>query len=104
MITVDNSQGVSVITLVNYDKYNPISEIEEETRNGTASDTPKKLCDNSLHGLVTQQVTHPYENDGEKRHTGDTNKKKDKEYSSQRRRNAHTCTCEGDALFSSGLK
>ena len=78
MITVDNTKGISVITLVNFDKYNG------DTLSDTPSDTLNRLNNKRLSALVThivtQQVTQILENEGKMRHTLDTNKKKEEEY------------------------
>ena len=74
MISTDVMQGVNMITLCKYEEYN-----SSDTANDTASDTDINLkinqLDNKLTQLMTQQVTQP----PKKRHTGDTNTKKDKE-------------------------
>ena len=74
MISTDVMQGVNMITLCKYEEYN-----SRDTANDTASDTDinRKInqLDNKLTQLMTQQVTQP----PKKRHTGDTNTKKDKE-------------------------
>lgn len=60
MITTDNSQGVNVITLVNFEKYN--GEVMENPLNPPPYNPPNKLIDCNLQELithlVTQQVTH----------------------------------------------
>lgn len=76
MVSVDESQGISVITLINYEKYNepnstPI-DIPTDTPNGIEISKLKELVTH----LVTQQMTHLAEN----RHTSDTNTKKGEEY------------------------
>lgn len=69
MITTDNTQGVNVITLVNYEKYNGTDEKESETKEGgnnspnnSLSNSPTQLAHNELQELVThlvtQQITH----------------------------------------------
>lgn len=69
MITTDNTQGVNVITLVNYEKYNGTDEKESETNKGSnnspnnsLSNSPTQLAHNELQELVThlvtQQITH----------------------------------------------
>ena len=78
MITVDNTKGISVITLVNFDKYNgdTLSDTPSDTLNGLNN---KRLSALVTH-IVTQQVTQILENEGKMRHTLDTNKKKEEEY------------------------
>lgn len=69
MITTDNTQGVNVITLVNYEKYNGTDEKESETKewgnnspDNSLSNSPTQLAHNELQELVThlvtQQITH----------------------------------------------
>ena len=52
MITTDNSQGVNVITLINFEKYNG------EVVDNPPSNPPNKLNDRELQGLITHLVTH----------------------------------------------
>lgn len=89
MITTDSSQGVTIITLTNYEKYNPVDP-QRDTVNDTPFDTPTELTNKelgeSVTQVVTQQATHHTENaknDAEKRHTPDTKKKKGEEYISR---------------------
>ena len=60
MITTDNSQGINVITLVNFEKYN--GEVMENPPNNPPCNSPNQLIDGNLQELVThlvtQQVTH----------------------------------------------
>jgi hypothetical protein len=60
MITTDNSQGINVITLVNFEKYN--GEVTENPPNNPPCNSPNQLIDGNLQELVThlvtQQVTH----------------------------------------------
>lgn len=73
-ITIDCSQGVSIITICKYDNYNSPSNI-----NNTGYNTPDNTDINLLikeiqalkTQLSTQEITHP-------QHTPNTNKKKDK--------------------------
>lgn len=71
MITTDDTQGVTMITLCKYDEYN-----SSDTPNDTTFDTSILMQINKLQSqvthLLTQQVTQP----SKKRHTGDTNTKK----------------------------
>lgn len=87
MITTSNLQGITLITLVNYEKYNSSPEKEEEkisvsSRSDTASDTPNSQIILELQRQVTQLVTQVSElarivseNNAEKRHTPDTKNK-----------------------------
>ena len=60
MITTDNGQGVNVITLVNFEKYN--GEVMENPLNNSLCNPPNELMNSNLQKivthLVTQQVTH----------------------------------------------
>ncbi len=90
MITTDDSQGVNVITLVNYDKYNggngttqPTntqsgSYADSEHTHNTANNTLNTLSVNDLSGLITQAITQAFENGRKVQHSGNTNKKKGK--------------------------
>lgn len=78
MITMENTQGVSVITLTNFEKYNG------DTPNGTSNGTPNTLNDMDLQTLtaqltaqVTAQVVENLQKEG---HTYGTNNKKEEEY------------------------
>ena len=83
MIAIENSQGVSVITLVNYDKYNDSVKEENGTPKDTVSDTPKDtdkyVTINKLKEIVTQIATQVVTQHTEKGHTYDTNNKKEEE-------------------------
>lgn len=74
MIEYSCSQGMNLITLVNYDKYNPLSD----TANDTASDTLNSLTKKELCEIVTQQVTQRLTQQEEKRHSSDTKNNKEK--------------------------
>lgn len=69
MISIENAQGSSVITLLNYDKYNPLGN-EQKRPPDTPFDTLNTLDANELLEKLTHLLTHP-------RHTIDTNTKKD---------------------------
>lgn len=78
MITMENTQGVSVITLTNFEKYNG------DTPNDTLNGTPKSLNSMDLQALtahlaaqVTAQVVENLQKGG---HTYGTNNKKGEEY------------------------
>ena len=77
MITMENTQGVSVITLVNFEKYNG------DTPNGTPNGTPNNLSNIDLQTLtahLTAQVTaQVMENMKKEGHTYGTNNKKEEE-------------------------
>lgn len=100
MITVESNQGVSVITLCNYDKYNsPLEEDESvckskpqkvasDTASGTPFDTENGTLNTRLisllHQYLTQQTTHlltqQTAHHNKERHTSDTKNKKEEEY------------------------
>ena len=81
MITMENTQGVSVITLTNFEKYNG------DTPNDTLHGTPKYLNSTDLQALtahLTAQVTaQVMENLQKEGHTYGTNNKKEEEYISK---------------------
>lgn len=74
MITSEVIQGMNMITLCKYEEYN-----SGNTANDTDNDTDIIKIINDLRykvtQLTTQQVTHP----PKKRHTGDTNTKKEED-------------------------
>ena len=74
MISTECVQGVNMITLCKYEEYNS-SDASGDTTNDT--DIMKIINDlqSQVTQLATQQVTQP----SKKRHTGDTNTKKDEE-------------------------
>lgn len=77
MITTSNNQGMNVITLVNFDKYNG-----NETRNppnNPLNNPPNKLADSELREFVTHLVTHLVTHPPENQPTSNPNNKKDKE-------------------------
>lgn len=60
MITVNNTQGVSVIHLTNYEEYNPqhiAVNTPANTPSNTPYNTPISLTESELQGLLTQVVT-----------------------------------------------
>lgn len=77
MITMENTQGVSVITLANFEKYN--GDTPDDTPNGT----PNYMNNNDLQALtahLTAQVTaQVMENLKKEGHTYGTNNKKEEE-------------------------
>lgn len=75
MITSENDQGTSIITLVNFDKYNPLKEDGEKP-----CDTPSDTLNNLTYSDLQELVTHIVTQQAEKRHTTDTNTKKGEEY------------------------
>lgn len=62
MITTDNSQGVTVITLKNYDKYNYQKAQSQNMASNPPDNTPNNplnnLTDSELQALVTHLITH----------------------------------------------
>ena len=76
MITIENTQGVSVITLVNFDKYNT----PPDTPFNTPSGTPNILNNNHLEQLITQVATQVVTQAMKSQHTSNTNNKKEEEY------------------------
>ena len=77
MITTDNSQGVNVITLINFEKYNgevvdnppsnppnKLNDRELQVVDNPPSNPPNKLNDRELQWLITHLVTHLHKNDG----------------------------------------
>ena len=82
MITTDNTQGVNVITLTNFEKYN--GEADYNPPNNPANNPPKGMTDNELQGyvthLVTQQVTRLLGNAANLQPTSNPNNKKEEEY------------------------
>jgi hypothetical protein len=99
MVSIDNSQGINVITLTNYEKYNgdtandtfsalneselqgrmtqQMTQPDTETDGDTANDTFSALNESELRGRMTQQMTQP-DTETDFRHGDDTKKKKDK--------------------------
>lgn len=58
MITTECLQGMNIITLVNYRKYNTPDDSPEPTTRGAPTDAPNSVCGNDLLQLLAQQVTH----------------------------------------------
>lgn len=81
MVSVDNSQGTSVITLLNYEKYNGVDEPQVNTPDNTPCNTLNNVQINELQEFVTHLVTQQLTHLVEKQHTPNTNNKKGKEYS-----------------------
>ena len=85
MITTDNAQGVNIISLVNFDKYN--GEPDCNPPCNPVNNPPKVIADSELQGLithlVTQQVTHLLGNAGNLQPTPNPNNKKEEEYISK---------------------
>lgn len=73
MVTIDNSQGMTIITLVNYDDYNT-----NDTANDTMNDTDNVLNYSKIKEIVTQVVTQQMTQLQQERHSNDTKKKKEK--------------------------
>lgn len=78
MITSEVIQGMNMITLCKYDEYNSGDTVAD-----TVADTEIMLKINQLESLVTQLTTRLVTQSSKKRHTGDTNTKKDKEYNKE---------------------
>lgn len=74
MITTDLVQGMNIITLCKYDEYN-----SGDTVNDTTIDTNIDMKINQLQVQVTQLMTQQVTQSSKKRHTGDTNTKKEEE-------------------------
>ncbi len=55
MITVDSSQGVNVITLLNYDAYNSTGNTKNSANN-SQNNSPNTLIDTELQAFIAQQV------------------------------------------------
>jgi hypothetical protein len=99
MVSIDNSQGINVITLTNYEKYNgdtandtfnelnnsdlqrrttqQTTQLDLQTDGDTANDTFNDLNNSNLQRRTTQQTTQP-EVEADLRHADDTNNKKEK--------------------------
>ena len=78
MITTDNSQGVNVITLTNYDKYNGGAVVDPPCN---PPDNPlNALTDNELQTLVTHLLTHLATHLPKQQPTSNPNNKKEEEY------------------------
>lgn len=83
MITTDDKQGMNVITLVNFEKYNNCNtscDTAIDTVNTTANDTNNDLNINELTDKLTQQITQRLTQKlTQRRHSVDTKNNKDKE-------------------------
>ena len=73
-IVTDSSQGMNIITLCKYEKYNS-SYSEENTTNNTSDNTDISLILNELQQLKTQVLSQQIT---QSQHSGNTNNKKDK--------------------------
>lgn len=74
MVTTHLVQGMNIITLCKYDEYN-----SSDTVSDTMIDTDIKLKINQLQEQVTQLMTQQLTQSPKKRHTGDTNTKKEED-------------------------
>lgn len=74
MVNIECVQGVNVITLCKYDDYNSVDTISDTTND---TDMIKEISDLRLR--VTQLTTQLETHVPKKRHTGDTNTKKEEE-------------------------
>lgn len=83
MITVDNTQGINVITLTKYDQYNPPSDPLRDPPNDPLRDPLNALSDSDLQRLTTHLLahltTHPVTHPTQQRPTYDPNNKKEEE-------------------------
>lgn len=84
MVTIDDSQGLYVITLVNYNTYNPQAE--------QVAERVKPLNDNNLDALAERVAEHL----AQKRSTGGAHKNKDNNNISPSPPPACAHTCEAD--------
>lgn len=74
MISTECVQGVNIITLCKYEEYN-----SSDTASDTTNDTNIMMIINELQSKVTQLTTQQVTQPSKKRHTGDTNTKKEEE-------------------------
>ena len=74
MISTECVQGVNIITLCKYEEYN-----RSDTVNDTTNDTDIIKIINDLQSKVTQLMTQQVTQPPKKRHTGDTNTKKEED-------------------------
>lgn len=86
MITTENSSGINIITLLNFEKYNASDDVEKTPDNppGNPPSNPlNKLSHSDLQRLVTHLVTqcatHLAENGVKQQPTSSPNKKKEEE-------------------------
>ncbi len=78
MITTDNSQGVNVITLTNYDKYNGGAVVNPPCN--PPYNPLNALTDNELQTLATHLLTHLATHLPKQQPTSNPNNKKEEEY------------------------
>ena len=78
MITTDNSQGVNVITLTNYDKYNGGAVVNPPCN--PPVNPLNALIDNELQTLATHLLTHLATHLPKQQPTSNPNNKKEEEY------------------------
>ena len=78
MITTDNSQGVNVITLTNYDKYNGGAVVNPPCN--PPGNPLNALTDNELQTLATHLLTHLATHLPKQQPTSNPNNKKEEEY------------------------
>lgn len=78
MITTDNSQGVNVITLTNYDKYNGGAVVNPPCN--PPVNPLNALTDNELQTLATHLLTHLATHLPKQQPTSNPNNKKEEEY------------------------
>lgn len=81
MITTDNSQGVNVITLTNYDKYNSKTPDNQAVNppNNPLNNPLNKLNINELQSLVTHLITQLATHPEQQQPTRNPNNKKEEE-------------------------
>ena len=89
MITTENSSGINIITLLNFEKYNASDDVEKTPDNppGNPPSNPLNELSHSdlqrlVTHLVTQCATHLAENGVKQQPTSNPNKKKEEESSS----------------------
>lgn len=79
MIVTDNNQGVNVITLINYSKYNG-DTIENNPADNSLNNPLKEVNYNELQRLVTHLVTQQITQLRNEQPTSNPNNKKEEEY------------------------
>jgi hypothetical protein len=96
MVSIDNSQGISVLTLVNYEKFNVT--YSKGTAKDTAKDTPNDLSSISLQEQGAQQMAQQKTQEG---HGEGTKEKKDENKDEKKGENspAHTCAYARDVFL-----
>lgn len=77
MITTDSSQGVNVITLCNYNEYNPVKNDDNQTANHLSNQL-NELNDSELRTLLTSVLTNQLTNTPKSQPASNQNNKKDK--------------------------